>query len=439
MTPSLPLPIVISPPTGSSCLPIVEIQRSRVERDGTQIRFRKGSKARASADCSFGNFTREMRFSAWRFFHAAKKTELTSSFAVEDVNRRAFAFSLEHESTFVWNTPNLRLASTGRLHLEDFAESGLAGRVGEATAYLTMIDNGYVYWDRCSTIWDRAAARSSMTHKEQARVAGVLSRAMKSGKPTKEPDFLFEKQSREVALMEAKGSFVDPARDVPSTKADLQQALKQLAGWSAVITPRPSKSYAIGTYLREENDPSGDPSLVAFVDPPAPAESDTRAEGEPRDVIRRCNYGAWLIGMGLVQAGRALRELRRKRITPVDMPVARIGARDVAVSVVGWKLNPSLLAGLSIDPWRMMHWPHRFRGAALVMGIETSVLQHLREALADIQVPVAGSRTDEAQLGDVSPTGVEAQGSFMPDGTYFGMLDEDQVEDCLHRARPFDL
>jgi len=42
-------------------------------------------------------------------------------------------------------------------------------------------------------------------------------------------------------------------------------------------------------------------------------------------------------------------------------------------------------------------------------------------------------------LADARLPGEDAQGSFMPDGTFLGMLDEDQVEECLNRARQFDL
>ena len=208
-----------------------------VETDYTRIRFRKGSKKRAAADCSFGDFVGSLEFIAWEFFHAAKKTELTSSFTTQLIDRRALGFAEECDGLFVWNTANFRREDRTVFGLEDFADSGLAGRCGEAVAYLTMVKKwGYLFWDRIATLWECAAAHSGMTHPEMVKWARVISSKL-SSRPDLEPDFAFENDTPEVALMEAKGSFVHPVHDNPTTKDDLRHGLKQLGAWSGMVAP----------------------------------------------------------------------------------------------------------------------------------------------------------------------------------------------------------
>src|SRR5262245_36834632 len=98
----LPSPLLIRPPTGRSILPIIELDRAKMTR------LRKGSKKRKQAHCSFGNYTDRLPIDAWPFFHAAKKTELTTSFTTASIDRRALCFAAEYEDLFVWNTANLR-------------------------------------------------------------------------------------------------------------------------------------------------------------------------------------------------------------------------------------------------------------------------------------------------------------------------------------------
>ena len=167
----LPKPITVSVPTGRSQLPIVELDRSTVLADRKRIRMRKGSKKRAAANCSFGEFQEHLEVDAWPLFHAAKKTELATTFTTDDVDRRALCFAQEHAGLFHWNTGNLRRVDRNLFALEDHAESGLAGRFGAAVAYLTMIRKHYVFWDRISVLWDRAAKKSRITHPERVKLA----------------------------------------------------------------------------------------------------------------------------------------------------------------------------------------------------------------------------------------------------------------------------
>lgn len=444
---------VVVPPTRSAELRIVELDEHQVRAKGTKIRRTGAAKKKAGWDCTFGRFSDTLKFDSWSLFHAAIKTELTASWTGSDVDRRSLGFALQHDDRLSWSTGTLCAAGAGPFDLEDFAAAGLAGRLGEAIAYLTMVHWGYVYWDRCAVVWQRAAQHARMTHAEQLRRATVVKRALRSSRPTSEPDFVFEKLSREVALMEAKGSVVNPATDRPTVKGDLAQALAQLDAWTGVITPKPKKSFAIGTYLRGEDDKSEDPSLIAFVDPPdsSPStsggvepdgpESDAPMPaqgGTPSDVVRRCNYGAWLSGMGLVQSGSALRALREKPTARLSLPVVRVGNRDVAITVVGLRHRTGDLADLFLDPWGFPspRWHRWLRNRQLVaIGLQVSVLNSLGVALRDLRARIEAP--DDSEV-DSSPTSDNLRyGSFMPDGSFVGLLDADLLEGAEEET--FDL
>lgn len=432
---------VVLPPTQSAALRIVELDEQKVRAKTSKIRRKGSAKQRAGWDCSFGRFSDTLQLDSWSLYHAAIKTELTASWTASDVTRQSVGFALQHDERLSWSSGTLCAAGAGPFDLEDFAAAGLAGRLGEAIAYLTMIHWGYVYWDRCAVVWQRAAHNSRMTHPEQLQRASIVKRALRSGRPNSEPDFVFEKASREVALMEAKGSVVNPATDRSTVKADLSQALTQLDAWTGVIVPKPKKSFAIGTYLRGEDDQSEDPSLIAFVDPPdaSPNSAGDIAPngpgsvppveahgGTPSDVVRRCNYGAWLSGMGLTQSGSALRALREKATTQLSLPVVRVGAREVAFTVAGLRYRASGYAGLFLDPWGFPspHWHRWLRDRQVVaIGLQVSVMRSLGAAMRDLRARIEvpdDSRADSPITSDNL-----RYGSFMPDGSFVGLLDAD--------------
>ncbi|MGC8494643.1 MAG: hypothetical protein ACP5SH_23210 [Syntrophobacteraceae bacterium] len=452
-------PIVVNPPQGMSQLPMVEIDRSNVLSKRKHIRFRRGSSNRQSAECSFGNFDAEnLEFSAWEFFHAAKKTELASSFTGVQAIRNTYAFAFEHQDTFIWNTNNFRKIDNSNFELEDFASAALAGRVGEAIAYLTMIKWGYVFWDRCQTVWGRAAVNANIIHPESLRSTQFLPSRVAPGRPQNEPDFIFEKGDGSVALMEAKGSFVNPIEDKPSTKEDLRQALKQLAAWSTVITPTPEKSYGIGTYLREENDSGSDPSLIAYVDPPGQDDPNAGAIELPPDLIRRLNYAAWLAGMGLVSASQALGGMKERAAHYVDLPILEVGGRSFAFVNAGWSVPEKHLPkpeswmrwayalhfwDLGLHPsqpdWRIWrHIQHSLDWVPLIIGIERTVLKLIESALRYPTRPVlkefSGFELGRTQSGEGSN-----KWSLMPDGTFIGLLDSRTFEEGFKGMETFQL
>lgn len=425
----------ISMPVGTSSLPLVELDKEQVSAKRKQIRLRKNSERRKNSDCSFGDYKGSLDFKAIEFFHAAKKTELAHSFSSQQLVKDATLFANEYNRGFVWNTPNFRRANRNIFSIADFHSHGLTGQVGEAIAYLTMVKWNYVYWDRCTTIWQRAAEAANIAHDDKVRVAKYLKSKIKSGKPDSEPDFVFEKSSGEVALMEAKGGFVHPSYDDPSTKGDLAHALSQLAAWSEVISPSPKKCYGIGTYLREEGD-TNDPSLVAFVDPEGQENPNLRAARLPADLIRRCNYAAWLAGMGLISSGIALRDHRRKTPEAVSLPVVRIMNRDFAVATLGWKL--SLDHDVYFAWW---HEPFSFieRGrSALVMGLELDTLRSVEQAIHNPS-GLDLLRLDNQGLLALRTETDNINWSVMPDGSGFFLLNGDEFYQALHDRQVFKL
>lgn len=424
-------PMVISPPNGTSQLPLVEIDKTKVQTKHKSILLPKAQ--RQAAECSYGASDQApLPFSAWEFFHAAKKTELATSFTPSFADQRAFAFALEHEDTFLWNPTNFRKRDSTVFSLEDFAETGLAGRVGEAIAYLTMVHWGYAFWDRCATVWARAARNANITHADQLKVAHYISSLVASGKPQKEPDFIFEKHSGDVALMEAKGGFVEPGNDYPYTKKILNQSLKQLGAWSSVIAPTPAKSYGIATLLREENDSHGDPSLIAYVDPPAAGNPDIDPVEYRPDAIRRGNFGAWLIGMGFRNSGLALADRREIDTATVELPVITLNGVDFALSIQGWRVNRHLFAPFSWWPFDLWHVPllHRYEflrdigvTGIYALGLEIGTLSAVSAALVN---PASNSMMDLPICDFGRQSVMQGQdgfyGSVFPDGSLLGIV-----------------
>jgi hypothetical protein len=276
-----------------------------------------------------------------------------------------------------------------------------------------------------------------MTHPEMVQTAQVLSSKIRSGRPDLEPDFAFERTTHDVALMEAKGSFVHPVRDNPSAKEDLKHALNQIAAWSGMIAPTPAKSYAIGTYLRDESD-SNDPSLIAYVDPPGQRGQDVSPIRVPDDWIRRGNYGAWLIGMGFPSSGDALRRARDIELAEQSLTVVEIGQSRFVVTFHGLiaKRNRRPWIGFP-EPWfgpwyRDSFWKAEPRmlgiflrdlglAGARVLGIEIELLHLIETSLADPSIPaLLRAEPVESMVDSQGERGFT--GSIFPDGTLFGQI-----------------
>lgn len=432
---AFPGQLVVTEPQGVSCLPLVQLDKATVRAKHKSVLLPKAQ--RSTADCSYGAFGQEqLQFTAWEMFHAAKKTELTRTFTQRRAEELGLLMAHEHHDRFVWDTKNFRCADGSGLWLEDFSGTGLAGRIGEAIAYLTMVKWGYVYWDRVATVWLRAAQTSQIQHSEMvkmARYTGLLN----GGAFDLQPDFVFEKQDGTTSLMEAKGSFVAPLNDRPDVKGPLKRGLEQLDAWASLILPPPSSSIAIGTFIREEGDSSRDPSLILHVDPPPSNRPDVRPVAIPPDQIRRGNYGVWLAGMGYRQSGSALIARRETRTTRLSMPVATINGRKFALSIQGWRANRR-----RGEPWlwwlfELMHMPWRQQveiarnigiGGVYAVGLETSILRAVGRAIAK---PHASILTESDFTPQVFNADGQREGGFfgsvMPDGSLMGVISRELI------------
>jgi hypothetical protein len=208
------------------------------------------------------------------------------------------------------------------------------------------------------------------------------------------------------------------------------------------LAPSPRKSFVVGTFLREEQDPCGEPSMVAFVDP-------SQDEGKPErrtyaeDDVRRANYASWLRGMGFEDSAAQLvgrlphQGLLERTLETVDLPT---GSRTVQFAVSVWGFFPEHGAQPEIhaEPLGALETVARKLPPAarfLVSGIESSVANQLHHALRQ---PDADVLMKLPTLPDVHPP-VDGPivGSIFPDGTFLGSIEAGFV--AKGGTRPFRL
>jgi hypothetical protein len=237
------------------------------------------------------------------------------------------------------------------------------------------------------------------------------------------PDFIFEKQSthRDRILVEAKGSFVAPSVQ-PNIKSTLSEGLDQIS------TAKPlgsSKSYVVGSFLREHGDPGKEPSLVAFVDPEIDRSNPT--DGTPPDVVLRHNYAAWLDAMNLSYSASDLRA-RSSRDRPEAIRLNTLSLNGTRFGVV-----PTHLISLDdfdepLEPW----W--RRNGRLVVAGMPMTILRELSRALTDPATSLTIG--DETSIG--YPTAEydgEFKGSVLRDGSLLGAV----PAQLLYREPPAEI
>lgn len=433
----LPSPLTLTVPQGGSRLPLVELDKTTVKAKRKRAVLPKAE--REKADCAYGSFGSHLQFTAWELYHAAKKTELTKTFTQSDADGLALCFAHEHHDRFVWNTQNFRCTNGSGLWLEDFSRAGLAGRIGEAIAYLVMVKQwGFVYWDRIASVWLRSASGQRIEHKQMVQVARYTG-TLKEKAFDLQPDFVFEKADQTTSLMEAKGSFVTPETLHPVDKGVLKHGLEQLDAWGSLITPTPASSVVIASYLREASDPAADPSLIVHVDPPPRRRPDIEPVPVPPDQIRRGNYAGWLAQMGFRRSGRALADRREIATESVTLPVLSLNGRRFAISFLGWRLRePHRL----MPPWFPfglldLPWPHQIEflrhigiDGVYVAGIEVSVL----EAIGRTLINPADAALMELQptvdlVADEGRQRPGFYGSVMPDGSLLGIVTSTLLEE----------
>lgn len=396
-------------------LPIVELDRARVQRGRAHIRPLPTDRD-------------ELRVTAWNLYHAAKKAELACRFTTDSLDHLAHCFANEHHGLFRWNGEELRLSHGVTDMYETAARASRARTVGEGMLLLAMQHAGYVFWDRLDLLVKRALRRELLRHPESVRRARAIRKRIDARGNGNRSDFVIENGKPETALAEAKGSFVSPGA-TSTIKPDLRHALKQLAATKPLISPQPTKTYAVGTYLREVDDQHNEGSLIAFVDPADRDDAELAVEFPP-DWIRRGNYAAWLLGMGFGEAANALRHgVSRDGIT-VSLPVKRVGGGEFAYVVSGVQLRLDRSRRLPremIHDW-WLHWPEFWFGPwreyvqLNILGLRVDVLAAVSRAtvVQDGQVLLGIEPTPALDTGAFD-------GSVMPDGSMCGALMVDAV------------
>ncbi|HET8539137.1 MAG TPA: hypothetical protein VFL83_04630 [Anaeromyxobacter sp.] len=389
----VPLPA----PSGRTSIPVYELDRKRVARPSARIRpfdFAKGF-----VPASVGQ-RYDLEVSAWRLFHAAAKVDLARSFTADETRRRAVALAELYRGLLAWG-PQLRLSPGGAASYRDFYRSDAAGRLAEALAHLLMHDRfGYVYWDHLASL---LRGRASI-HPEQIR-----RKFRGRPRPGPEPDFVFEDAAGQVALAESKGGFVTRGGSPPAIATQLRTALKQLAGWDGAFEPPARKAFAIGAFLRELDDPDPEPSLVAFVDPPAREPPERQRRSPPPDWVRRGNYGSWLVGMGHRAAGASLRAGVSFPEREAWFRLLRVAGRQFAVAATGILTSPT---------------GSRFGAAVHVRGLELGIMRRVARALTSGADETLAAATPLPVSRDLERTSdVPFEGSLLADGTLEGTVD----------------
>lgn len=374
---------------GRSNLPVHELTKAKVEKPYGRTRpLPKAS----------GN----LQFSAWRLAHAVKKADCLrwQTAPIQWVGTAGFL--LENGHLFDWNASEWCLNQGMSNFYADFSGSGMAGRIAQGMALLFLEDNGYAYVGRFETEWTQRAAtqgRQWPANKEKA------------------PDFIAENAQKEWVLAESKGGFSSPGAK-PPIKGALKDGLAQLDGWDKHIAPQPIKSFAIGTFLRESGDTSGETSLIAFVDP-EPQVPENPVEF-PRDAVRRANYAAWLSLMGLDEAATRLRggEAEPQRY---EFPLLALGGRQYAVSIAS--VMPRYSNPSSREFWGDLHdwraWPLLWFRHGIdieLVGLDLKVLRALSSATRS---------ADPSELMALEPSERRDTPDELDGGTFYGSVFSD--------------
>lgn len=325
-------------------------------------------------------------FNIWKLAHAVKKAECTIPLSPGVANVSALGFVLDNAHLFHWPTvkENFRLQDQAIGVLDDFSQSGFAGRLGQGLCLLFMESQGFDFATRFRTYCAASTPRILTTH--------VVPN--KRGRPTTvqlaTPDFVCETLSGNRAIAESKGGFVSSNQSA-DIKGALREGLEQIGTWGTMFSPQITRNYAICTFLREHSDFHPEPSLLAWADPDG-IEGNHKV---PEDFVWRENYAAWLDGMGYEDVANSLRI--RQEWSNTRFHITDIGGIKVAISIIGmYTTGQTWIEG------------------AVVTGVRLDVLQSIRTGLRPT-LPV----TDPIAKLDGSETAMA--GSFLKDGTYLGL------------------
>jgi hypothetical protein len=437
-----------------SALPCVELNKQRV-MGGQKTRITRQNPGNSGPLYKLiGTHTFDLAFTTMEFFHAIAKADLLKTVTAGQVHGHALRVWFRYFDLFDWTkTPLCLDTNMGRFYK---SHSALAGLVGEGVALLFMQHKDYIYWDHAELLLQRAAAAGALQAHPQslphppAQISPTTPGAM-AGAPTaavnatRHADFICEDHQGNYALAEAKGGFIDPAATFrPPIKTNLSDGVTQLNALRARFNITPKNSYAIGAYLRETLNP--EPSLVAFTDPVATPRP---TDDFPDDWIRRANYAAWLIGMGFIRTGIAMRLRADAKLRLVCLPVVTISSFEFAVVIRNV---------FGSDPLELATHPNRpcdrqpavdlsmiaalgLRGelAALhVYGIEVHTLAEVSNA-AKNGADRSLLRLRAVEIAAQQRTEGWFDGSIFPDGTLFGFLYPQKAKGISIHFRQFSL
>ncbi|MDF1735174.1 MAG: hypothetical protein P1U37_07820 [Minwuia sp.] len=381
---------------GKGSLAVHELDKAKVQTPHAHIR-------------PFPRSSGNVNFSAWRLAHAIKKADCARWPSSHALWTGSAGFLLENAQLFDWKALEFGLNEGMSKFNADFSGSSLAGRVAQGMALLFLEEQGYAYVGRFETEWKKLAALQGKPWPKDKKKA---------------PDFIAENKENEWVLAESKGGFASHGSK-PNIKGALNDGLKQLDGWDAHITPQPSKSFAIGTFLRESGDCSEETSLIAFVDPEPDAPEDPVEF--PTDAVRRANYGSWLSVMGFDDAAYRVQigvgDPQRRSV-----PVISLGGRDYAVSVLSVSSNwPDLSSRefwLGFDDWRFGPLDSFRHGINVeLVGLDLEVLRVLGSVQGSPRIPdLVELKPQERRDAPIDFDGGTFYGSVFSDGSLLGEL-----------------
>ena len=383
--------------SGHSSLPVHELDKFKVQTPHRRLR-------------PLPLPSSHLPFTAWQFAHALKKADCARWPSSHLLWIGAAGFLLEQVHLFDWNSRELRLSAGMSDFYADFSRTSLSGRIGQGMAVLFLERLGYRYLGRFSSMLlrhgrDMAALRS--LRNKRVRI----------------PDFIMEAPDGARALAEAKGSFV-PFANRSDLKGVLRQALQQLDGWDQAVIPQPQKGFAVGTFLRETDDPSKEPSLVAFVDPP-PGELVHPVE-IPEDAVPLANYASWLHLMGFENAARRLLTGEREPELRT-VPILTIGRHKYVVTIAS--VQPTY-GDASREPEflkRLLDWlywptdPYRDEVSLALVGLDLDVVRRLGPPFTKREFEGQIVVSDERD-SDVGFEGGQFLGSVFSDGSLLGEI-----------------
>lgn len=388
--------------TGTAVLPTYEADRAALAVKGRAIRPfdpATGFKARPK-----GSTPGRLPIDARLLMLAAAKTEFARSFDFAEAEEQAVGLWIRYKPLLILDGGPLRIAPRQLFARKDASMTFDSGRLGEGMGHLFMAQRSYVFWDHLPTLLAAVNHGRRITHAEQTRVAKIL-KAANVTDPDEQPDFVCETAAGDVALLECKGSFLAYGERYSADPSVLRKALSQLGAWAKLVSPTPPKSFAVGTFVREDGDTTNEPGMIAWADPPGEPGVDGALPPLPRDAIRRGHYGALLGLMGFVDGGRDLRLRVQRRPSPTLALTALIGKRSFVVSPVDYRSR-----------WRP-------RAPGLWLGLDKGLFPAFASSLSDRNTSL---EVQVIEPYEVHQEGIE--GRVLADGSFVGEIQARALE-----------